>query len=58
MLFMRINLLNTIKATDILELSCNEFSIKKKKRKEKRQQQKETGLSPESQHYVNIPCDT
>jgi len=55
---MRINLLNTIKATDILELSCNEFSIKKKKRKEKRQQQKETGLSPESQHYVNIPCDT
>jgi len=30
---MRINLLNTIKATDILELSCNEFSIKKKKKK-------------------------
>lgn len=32
---MRINLLNTIKATDILELSCNEFSIKKKKEKKK-----------------------
>lgn len=33
-------------------------SALKKERKEKSQQQKETGLSPESQHYVNIPCDT
>lgn len=57
-LFTRINLSNAIKATNILDFFYNESSLKEKRGKKKKHNRKKPGLSPESQHYVNILCDT